>query len=170
MNFVTKPLSAGLYFVATPIGSARDMTLRGLDILASADVLAAEDTRTARKLMDIHGVPLNGRQVVAFHDHTHDGATKRFVDAIQAGQSVAYVSEAGTPLVADPGYELGRAVIEADLPVTTAPGGVRRNRCADRVWPANRPFCIRGVPVVGQKTKGNRDRRTARCAVHACFL
>lgn len=122
MNFVTKPLSAGLYFVATPIGSARDMTLRGLDILASADVLAAEDTRTARKLLDIHGVPLNGRQVVAFHDHTHDGATKRFVDAIQAGQSVAYVSEAGTPLVADPGYELGRAVIEADLPVTTAPG------------------------------------------------
>jgi len=122
MNFLTKPLSAGLYFVATPIGSARDMTLRGLDILASADVLAAEDTRTARKLMEIHGVPLNRRQVVAFHDHTSDGATKQFVDAIIAGKSVAYVSEAGTPLVADPGYELGRAVIEAGLPVTTAPG------------------------------------------------
>jgi len=122
MNFMTKPLTAGLYFVATPIGSARDMTLRGLDILASASLIAAEDTRTARKLMEIHGVPLNGRQVVAFHDHTSDGATKRFVDAIAAGQSVAYVSEAGTPLVADPGYELGRAVIAAGLPVTTAPG------------------------------------------------
>ena len=122
MNFMTKPLTAGLYFVATPIGSARDMTLRGLDILASADLIAAEDTRTARKLMEIHGVPLNGRQVVAFHDHTGDGATKRFVDAIKAGQSVAYVSEAGTPLVADPGYEMGRAVIAAGLPVTTAPG------------------------------------------------
>jgi 16S rRNA (cytidine1402-2'-O)-methyltransferase len=59
---------------------------------------------------------------VAFHDHTSDGATKQFVDAIIAGKSVAYVSEAGTPLVADPGYELGRAVIEAGLPVTTAPG------------------------------------------------
>ncbi len=122
MNFLTKPLSAGLYFVATPIGSARDMTLRGLDILASADVLAAEDTRTARKLMEIHGVPLNGRQVVAFHDHTNDGAAKRFVDAIAAGKSVAYVSEAGTPLIADPGYEIGRAVIAAGLPVLTAPG------------------------------------------------
>lgn len=122
MNFMTKPLSAGLYFVATPIGSARDITLRGLDILASANVIAAEDTRTARKLLEIHGVPLNGRQVVAFHDHTSDGAAKRFVDLIAAGQSVAYVSEAGTPLVADPGYELGRAVIAADLPVTTAPG------------------------------------------------
>jgi len=122
VNFMTKPLTAGLYFVATPIGSARDMTLRGLDILASASLIAAEDTRTARKLMEIHGVPLNGRQVVAFHDHTSDGATKRFVDAIAAGQSVAYVSEAGTPLVADPGYELGRAVIAAGLPVTTAPG------------------------------------------------
>lgn len=122
MNFLTKPLSAGLYFVATPIGSARDMTLRGLDILASASLIAAEDTRTARKLMEIHGVPLNGRQVVAFHDHTSEGAAKRFVDAIAAGQSVAYVSEAGTPLVADPGYELGRAVIAAGLPVTTAPG------------------------------------------------
>ena len=122
MNFVTKPLSAGLYFVATPIGAARDITLRGLDILASADVIAAEDTRTARKLMEIHGVPLNGRRVVAFHDHSGDEATTRFVDAIRGGQSVVYVSEAGTPLVADPGYELGRAVIAADLPVISAPG------------------------------------------------
>ena len=122
MNFITKPLSAGLYFVATPIGSARDITLRALDILASADLIAAEDTRTARKLMEIHGVPLNGRKVVAFHDHSGEGAVARLVADISAGKSVAYVSEAGTPLVADPGYELGRAAIAADLPVTTAPG------------------------------------------------
>ncbi len=122
MNFITKPLSAGLYFVATPIGAARDITLRALDILASADLIAAEDTRTARKLMEIHGVPLNGRKVVAFHDHSGEGATNRLVLDIAAGKSVAYVSEAGTPLVADPGYELGRAVIAAGLPVTSAPG------------------------------------------------
>ena len=122
MNHVTKPLSAGLYFVATPIGSARDITLRGLDILASADLIAAEDTRTARKLMEIHGVALNGRKVVAFHDHSGEGAVSRLVADIQAGKSVAYVSEAGTPLVADPGYELGRAAIAAGLPVTSAPG------------------------------------------------
>jgi 16S rRNA (cytidine1402-2'-O)-methyltransferase len=122
MNHLTKPLSAGLYFVATPIGSARDITLRALDILASADLIAAEDTRTARKLMEIHGVPLNGRKVVAFHDHSGEGAVDRLVADMAAGKSVAYVSEAGTPLVADPGYELGRAAIAAGVPVTTAPG------------------------------------------------
>ena len=122
MNFQTKPLTAGLYFVATPIGSARDITLRGLDILANADLIAAEDTRTARKLMDIHGVPLGTRQVIAYHDHSGEKPTDRLVKAVQSGMSVAYVSEAGTPLVADPGYELGRAMIAADLPVTTAPG------------------------------------------------
>lgn len=122
MNFAAKPLSAGLYFVATPIGAARDVTLRALDILASADLIAAEDTRTARKLMEIHGVPLNGRQVVAFHDHSGERPVARLVAAVAAGQSVAYVSEAGTPLVSDPGYELGRAVIAAGLPVTAAPG------------------------------------------------
>ncbi len=122
MNFIEKPLTAGLYFVATPIGSARDMTLRGLDILASADLIAAEDTRTARKLMEIHGVPLGTRQVIAYHDHSGEKPTQRLVDAVKNGKSVAYVSEAGTPLVADPGYELGCAMIAADLPVTTAPG------------------------------------------------
>ncbi|WP_400085948.1 16S rRNA (cytidine(1402)-2'-O)-methyltransferase [Yoonia sp. R78084] len=122
MNFISKPLSAGLYFVATPIGSARDITLRALDILASADLIAAEDTRTARKLMEIHGVPLNGRKVVAFHDHSGDGAVARLVADMKSGKSVAYVSEAGTPLVADPGYELGRAAIKEGVAVTTAPG------------------------------------------------
>jgi len=122
MNFLEKPLTAGLYFVATPIGSARDMTLRGLDILASADVIAAEDTRTARKLMEIHGVPLGNRPVVAYHDHSGEKPTERLVQAVRDGRSVAYVSEAGTPLVADPGYELGAAMIAADLPVTSAPG------------------------------------------------
>ncbi|SIT85217.1 16S rRNA (cytidine1402-2'-O)-methyltransferase [Yoonia rosea] len=122
MNFISKPLSAGLYFVATPIGSARDITLRALDILASADLIAAEDTRTARKLMEIHGVPLNGRKVVAFHDHSGDGAVARLVADMKSGKSVAYVSEAGTPLVADPGYELGRAAIKEGVEVTTAPG------------------------------------------------
>ena len=122
MNHLTKPLSAGLYFVATPIGSARDITLRALDILASADLIAAEDTRTARKLMEIHCVPLNGRKVVAFHDHSGEGAVYRLVADMAAGKSLAYVSEAGTPLVADPGYELGRAAIAAGAPVTTAPG------------------------------------------------
>lgn len=115
-------LAAGLYFVATPIGSARDITLRCLDILASADVLAAEDTRSLRKLMDIHGVSLDGRHVLAYHDHSGPAVRTRILAEIAAGKSVAYASEAGTPLIADPGFQLGRAVIEEGGVVTAAPG------------------------------------------------
>ncbi len=122
MNFSDKPISAGLYLVATPIGSARDITLRALDLLAGCDVIAAEDTRTARKLMEIHGVALGKRPVIAYHDHSGDAVRSRIVRDISDGRSVAYVSEAGTPLVADPGYALGRAVIAAGLPVLAAPG------------------------------------------------
>ena len=115
-------LAAGLYFVGVPIGTARDITLRALDVLASADMMAAEDTRSLRKLMEIHGIPLNGRRVLALHDHSGDGPVARLLEAIRAGQSVAYASEAGMPLIADPGFELARAAVAADLPVTAAPG------------------------------------------------
>ena len=117
-----KPLAAGLYLVSTPIGAARDITLRGLDILASADVLAAEDTRTLRHLMEIHGVPLEGRTLVACHDHNEGGVAARLLAAVAAGKSVAYASEAGTPLVSDPGFVLARAAVAEGLPVLAAPG------------------------------------------------
>ena len=117
-----RPLVAGLYLVSTPIGAARDITLRALDVLAGADVLAAEDTRTLRHLMDIHGIKLGGRPLVAYHDHNGAEASQRILRAFAEGKSVAYASEAGTPMVADPGYQLARAVIEAGLPVTAAPG------------------------------------------------
>lgn len=115
-------LEAGIYFVATPIGTARDITLRALDILASADILAAEDTRTLRRLMDIHGVALDGRQMVAYHDHNGASVRPRLLKAVSEGKSVAYASEAGTPLIADPGFDLGRAASSEGLPVTAAPG------------------------------------------------
>lgn len=122
MNFEKQPLSAGLYFIATPIGAARDITLRALDILASADVIAAEDTRTARHLMEIHGVPLADRPLVAYHDHNGAAQRPRLLRYLEEGKSVVYASEAGTPLVADPGYALARAAIEAGIPVISAPG------------------------------------------------
>lgn len=122
MNHRIIPLSAGLYLCAVPIGNARDVTLRTLDILASADVIAAEDTRTARKLMDIHAVPIGDRPMVAYHDHSGDAVRARLMDQVRAGKSVAYVSEAGTPLVADPGYKLAADMRAADLPLTAAPG------------------------------------------------
>lgn len=115
-------LGPGLYFIATPIGAARDITLRALDILASADVIAAEDTRSLRHLMDIHGVALGDRSLLAYHDHNGERVRPRILAALEQGKSVAYASEAGTPLVADPGFQLGRAVIAAGHPVISAPG------------------------------------------------
>lgn len=112
----------GLHFVSTPIGAARDITLRALDVLAGADVLMAEDTRTLRHLMEIHGLPLGGRQLIAYHDHSGEAAVTRLLALLAEGKSVAYASEAGTPLISDPGFELARAVAAAGLPMTAAPG------------------------------------------------
>ena len=124
VNHKISKLAAGLYFVATPIGTARDITLRALDILASADVIAAEDTRSMRKLMDIHGIPLNGRPMLAYHDHNGDKVRPKLMQYMAEGKSVAYGSEAGTPMIADPGYHLAKQVAETGYLVTSAPGPV----------------------------------------------
>lgn len=115
-------LDPGFYLVATPIGNARDITLRALDVLASVDVIAAEDTRTTRKLMDIHGIALNGRKLIPYHDHSGDAARAGIVKLIAAGKSVAYASEAGSPLIADPGYALAREMSDGGYYVTALPG------------------------------------------------
>ena len=119
---LAKTVPPGLHFIATPIGAARDITLRALDILAGSDVLAAEDTRTLRHLMEIHGVALNGRPIWAYHDHNGEAVRPRILAALAEGKSVAYASEAGTPLVADPGYQLSKAAIAAGHVVLAAPG------------------------------------------------
>jgi len=115
-------IAPGLHLVATPIGAARDITLRALDLLAGADVLAAEDTRTLRHLMEIHGIALAGRPLVACHDHNEAEVAPRILGALAAGKTVAYASEAGTPLVSDPGFVLVRAATAAGHPVHAAPG------------------------------------------------
>lgn len=115
-------IAPGLHMVATPIGAARDITLRALDVLAGADVLAAEDTRTLRRLMEIHGVALEGRPLIAVHDHNEKGVAARITGFLAEGKSVAYASEAGTPLISDPGFGLARAAVVAGVPVLAAPG------------------------------------------------
>lgn len=115
-------LTPGLYLVATPIGTARDITLRALDILTSADVLVAEDTRTLRKLMEIHGISLGERQVLAYHDHNGAQMRPRLLGLLEQGLALAYASEAGTPMIADPGFDLARAARDAGHAVIAAPG------------------------------------------------
>lgn len=117
-----RAIPPGLHFVSTPIGAARDITLRALDVLAGADVLVAEDTRTLKHLMEIHGIALGGRPLIAYHDHSGEGQTQRLLALLAEGKSLAYASEAGTPLISDPGFELARAVAAAGLPMTAAPG------------------------------------------------
>jgi 16S rRNA (cytidine1402-2'-O)-methyltransferase len=121
-NPALRAIPPGLHFVSTPIGAARDITLRALDVLAGADVLVAEDTRTLRHLMEIHGIAIRGRPLIAYHDHSGEGALQRLLGLIGEGKSLAYASEAGTPLISDPGFELARAVAAAGLPMTAAPG------------------------------------------------
>ncbi|RMF41492.1 MAG: 16S rRNA (cytidine(1402)-2'-O)-methyltransferase [Alphaproteobacteria bacterium] len=130
-------LAAGLYMVATPIGNARDITLRALDVLAAADVLAAEDTRAARRLMEIHGIALKGRPLIAYHDHNGPAQRPRLLRHLAEGAALACLSEAGTPLVADPGYDLVRAAIAAGHPVTAVPG-------ASALLAA---LCVAGLPT-----------------------
>lgn len=116
------PLQAGLYLIATPIGTARDITLRALDLLLSADVLVAEDTRSLRRLMEIHGVPIGDRPMYSYHEHNGAQMRPRLMAAIGERKSVLYASEAGTPMISDPGFDLARAAREAGYAVTSAPG------------------------------------------------
>jgi len=136
----------GLHLVSTPIGAARDITLRGLDLLAGADVLAAEDTRSLRRLMEIHGVPLKGRPLIAYHDHNGAQVRPRLIALLAEGKSIVYASEAGTPLVADPGFQLARAAIAAGHSVLAAPGASAvLTALAVGGLPTDR-FCFAGFP------------------------
>jgi len=113
-------LEPALYVVATPIGNLRDITLRALDVLVGADVVAAEDTRNTSHLLKHHGI--HAKQLIAVHQHNERGAAEKMVASIQSGQSVAFVSDAGTPAVSDPGALLVQAVLAAGLRVIPIPG------------------------------------------------
>lgn len=115
-------IANGLYVVATPIGTARDITLRALDILAGVDIIAAEDTRNTRKLLDIHGIKLGTRNLIAYHDHNGSAQRPKILAALKEGLSVALVSDAGTPLVADPGFHLTQVVAAEGFDVFSVPG------------------------------------------------
>jgi 16S rRNA (cytidine1402-2'-O)-methyltransferase len=110
-----------LVLAATPIGNAADASPRLREALASADVIAAEDTRRLRKLAAALGVTPVGR-VVSFYDATEQARIDPLLDALRSGQTVLVVSDAGTPLISDPGYRLVAAATAAGLPVTTIPG------------------------------------------------
>jgi len=114
-----KPVSAGLYLVATPIGNLRDITLRALDVLGAADLVLAEDTRVTAKLLSAYGL---SKKLTRYDEHVAAEVEARVLDALDQGQVIAQVSDAGTPLISDPGQSLARAAAQAGHPVHPIPG------------------------------------------------
>ena len=112
-------LSGGLHLVATPIGNLRDVSLRALETLAAADVIACEDTRVTHKLLDHYGI---ATPLTPYHEHNAATARPKLLARLAADEAVALVSDAGTPLVSDPGFKLVRAAHEAGHAVTAVPG------------------------------------------------
>lgn len=114
-----RPLETGLYLVATPIGNLGDVTLRALEVLAAADIVACEDTRVTRTLLSRYGI---ARRTTTYHEHNADIAGPKLIEALSGGRSVALVSDAGTPLVSDPGFRLVQAALEGGHKVVPVPG------------------------------------------------
>ena len=112
-------LAPGLHVVATPIGNLRDITLRALEVLAAAELIACEDTRVTRKLLDHYGITT---PLTPYHDHNAAAARPKLLARLAAGGAVALVSDAGTPLISDPGFKLVREAHVAGHAVTALPG------------------------------------------------
>jgi 16S rRNA (cytidine1402-2'-O)-methyltransferase len=117
--FTAPPLAPGLHVVATPIGNLRDITIRALETLAAADLVLCEDTRTSARLLDHYGIKAR-RQ--ALHEHNERARIGEILGRIRNGEAIALISDAGTPLLSDPGFPLLRAIAEENLPVFAIPG------------------------------------------------
>jgi 16S rRNA (cytidine1402-2'-O)-methyltransferase len=159
------PLAAGLYVVATPIGNLSDVTLRALMILAAADAILAEDTRVSRTLLARYGIetPLS-----PYHEHNAAEARPRALRRIAEGRALALISDAGTPLVSDPGFKLIAEAVAAGLPVTAAPGPSA----------ALAALCVAGLPTdrfffegfLPTRSAARRERINALAAVPGTLI
>ena len=112
-------VTPGLYVTATPIGNSADITLRALDVLGKADLVLCEDTRVTAKLLALHGIAV---RTAPYHDHNAAKVRPEILTKLEAGATIALVSDAGTPTIADPGYKLIREAVTRGIPVTTLPG------------------------------------------------
>ena len=115
----TDRIPPALYIVATPIGNLRDITLRALDVLSAADHILAEDTRVSAKLLSAYNIK---GKLSAYHDHNVAARIPVILKDLEAGKTIALISDAGTPLVSDPGFKLVRAAVEAGIEVIPLPG------------------------------------------------
>ncbi|AVO46158.1 16S rRNA (cytidine(1402)-2'-O)-methyltransferase [Phreatobacter cathodiphilus] len=159
-RFLARPLEPGLHVVATPIGNLRDMTVRAVETLAAASLVACEDSRVTRRLVDHFGLTA---KLVPYHEHNAAEMRPKLLERLAAGESVALVSDAGTPLVSDPGFKLVEAAREAGHRVVPVPG-------PSAVMAA---LVVAGLPTdafffagfLPPKTTGRRARASALAAV-----
>jgi 16S rRNA (cytidine1402-2'-O)-methyltransferase len=116
---IAKAMAGVLYLVATPIGNLEDITYRAVRVLREADLIACEDTRQTRKLLDRYEIQ---KPTISYHEHNEAERAVELASRMAAGEAIALVSDAGMPLVSDPGYRLVRAAIELGVPVQAVPG------------------------------------------------
>ncbi len=148
--------AGALHVVATPIGNLGDLTLRAREVLASVDAICAEDTRHTRQLLGALGIE---RPLLALHEHNEADVAWKLVERLKAGDSLALVSDAGTPLVSDPGYRLVREVRAAGLRVIPLPGPCAAIAALSVAGLPSDRFCFEGfLPAKGS---GRRERLTA---------
>ncbi len=114
-------MKSGLYIVATPIGNLGDISPRAVETLRQADVIACEDSRVTKKLFSLLGISLQ-KKFITLHDHNEEEQAQKIIDEVLAGHAVAQVSDAGSPLISDPGYKLIKQCREAGVFITTLPG------------------------------------------------
>lgn len=160
-----RPLEPALYLVATPIGNLGDITLRALETLAGADVLACEDTRVTRVLLDRYGIVT---RPYAYHEHNADEVGPKLIAALDGGKSVALVSDAGTPLVSDPGYRLGQLALSAGHKVVPLPGASAPLAALVGSGLPNDAFLFAGF--LPSKDKARRDRLSELSRVPATLI
>ena len=115
-------MKKGIYLVATPIGNLADITLRAIETLKSADIIACEDTRVTKKLFSLLGISTSGKKFIAMHDHNETETAQNLINLASDGAVVTYVSDAGSPLISDPGFKLAQLCREQNIYLTTVPG------------------------------------------------
>ncbi|MGI9413045.1 MAG: 16S rRNA (cytidine(1402)-2'-O)-methyltransferase [Hyphomicrobiales bacterium] len=161
------PLAPGLYVTATPIGNLADITIRALQTLAAADLILCEDTRVSRKLVQKYGIdaPLK-----PYHDHNAERVRPEIVSRLEDGAAVVLISDAGTPLVSDPGFKLVREVAAAGLPVIAIPGpSAALTGLAVAGLPSDR-FLFAGFPPAKQGQRSRFFREFATCQATLIFF
>tara|TARA_R100001143_G_scaffold63040_1_gene68238 strand:+ start:3695 stop:4684 length:990 start_codon:yes stop_codon:yes gene_type:complete len=142
--------SACLYIVATPIGNLRDISQRALDILNTVDLIAAEDTRHSGKLLKHYGI---STKLMALHEHNEEQRIQFCLDRLQEGQSIALISDAGTPLVSDPGYHLVKNVRESGISVSPIPGASALTAALSCAGLASDAFVFQGFPAAKHSSR-----------------